>query len=84
MVVGVFGAKPTVDLGLVQDRELNLVGTLMYQKQDYETAIDLITAGKMHLDHLVTHRFNFDEYLAAYQTIEKSNGEYMKVLIELE
>ena len=34
VVVGVFGKKPEVDLGLVQDRELSLVGTLMYQKRD--------------------------------------------------
>lgn len=84
VIVGVFGKKPEIDLGLVQDRELNLVGTLMYQKPDYETAIDLITSGKMRLGHLVTHRFNFNEYLAAYHTIEESNGEYMKVMIELE
>jgi L-iditol 2-dehydrogenase len=84
VVVGVFGKKPEVDLGLVQDRELSLVGTLMYQKPDYEIAIDLITGGKMRLDNLVTYRFNFDEYLDAYHAIEKSNGEYMKVMIELE
>ncbi len=84
VIVGVFGKKPEVDLGLVQDRELNLVGTLMYQKPDYETAIDLITGGKMRLENLVTHRFNFNEYLEAYHTIEKSNGEYMKVMIELD
>ncbi|MBE0685987.1 MAG: alcohol dehydrogenase catalytic domain-containing protein, partial [Anaerolineaceae bacterium] len=30
IVVGVFGKMPVVDLGLVQDRELSLVGTLMY------------------------------------------------------
>jgi L-iditol 2-dehydrogenase len=32
VIVGVFGEKPTIDLGLVQDRELSLVGTLMYKK----------------------------------------------------
>ena len=44
VVVGVFGQKPPVDLGLVQDRELTLLGTLMYQKPDYERAIELVTA----------------------------------------
>ena len=34
VVVGVFGDKPRVDLGLVQDRELNLRGTLMYQRPE--------------------------------------------------
>jgi L-iditol 2-dehydrogenase len=84
VVVGVFGDKPVVDLGLVQDRELKLVGTLMYQDSDYEAAIDLVREGKMCLDELITHRFKFDQYLEAYQTIEESGGEYMKVMIELD
>ena len=83
VLVGVFGEKPTVDIGLVQDRELSLVGTLMYQKTDYEKAIELVAEGKMHLDALITHRFDFTDYLQAYHTIEQSNGQYMKVLIEL-
>jgi len=84
VVVGVFGKKPVVDLGLVQDRELKLVGTLMYQHSDYEIAIDLVRNGKMCLDALVTHRFKFDQYPDAYQAIEESDGEYMKVMIELD
>lgn len=84
VIVGVFGEKPTVDLGLVQDRELSLVGTLMYKKSDFEKGVELISIGKMCLDDLVTHRFKFDQYLDAYHTIEGSNGEYMKVMIDLE
>jgi len=84
VVVGVFGEKPVIDLGLVQDRELNLVGTLMYQKPDYEKAIELVAGGKIQLGNLITHRFKFEEYLDAYHTIEESNGHYMKVMIELD
>lgn len=84
VIVGVFGQKPVVNLGYVQDWELRLVGTAMYQKQDYERAIELVTSGKLCLDRLVTHRFAFDDYLEAYHTIEASNGEYMKVMIDLD
>ena len=83
VVVGVFGEKPVVDLGLLQDRELSLIGTLMYQKKDYERAIELVTNGKLHLDQMVTHRFPFEDYLHAYQAIESSDGKYMKVMIDL-
>ena len=83
VVVGVFGEKPVINLGYVQDRELNLIGTAMYQKTDFEGAIELVTSGKIHLDELLTHRFAFEDYLQAYHTIERSNGEYMKVMIEL-
>ncbi len=83
VVVGVFGKKPEVDLGLVQDRELSLVGTLMYQKKDYERAIELVASGKLCLDPMVTQRFDFKQYLQAYQAIEGSGGNYLKVMIDL-
>lgn len=83
IVVGVFGKKPVVDLGLVQDRELSLVGTLMYQKQDYERAIELAATGKLRLSPMITHRFAFRDYLDAYHTIEAAKGESMKVMIEV-
>jgi L-iditol 2-dehydrogenase len=84
VVVGVFGERPRVDLGLVQDRELTLTGTLMYQQVDYERAIALIASGKMHLETLITNRFAFDDYAAAYHAIEAAHGATMKVMIELD
>lgn len=84
VVVGVFGEKPIVDLGLVQDRELSLVGTLMYQKSDFENAVALVAERKIHLKNLITHRFPFDQYLDAYHAIEESEGKYMKVMVELD
>lgn len=84
VVVGVFGERPSIDLGLVQDRELNLVGTLMYQKPDYEKAIELISSGALNLDDMITHRFSFERYPEAYDMIEASGGDYLKMMIELD
>jgi L-iditol 2-dehydrogenase len=84
VVVGVFGEKARTDLGLVQDRELNLVGTLMYQKVDYEKAIELVSGGKMHLDELISARYPFRSYMDAYQAIEEAQGNILKVMIELD
>jgi L-iditol 2-dehydrogenase len=83
VVVGVFGQKPQVDLGLVQDRELSLVGTLMYQRSDYEKAIDLVDKGKLRLDVLITNHFPFKQYLEAYHAIEVARGNTMKVMIDI-
>jgi L-iditol 2-dehydrogenase len=59
VVVGVFSAAPQVDMGLVQDRELTVIGTLMYQKPDYERAIHLVAENRLALSGLITHRFPF-------------------------
>lgn len=84
VIVGVFGKKPVVDIGLVQDRELNLIGTLMYQRKDYEKAIELAASGKLHLDVLITDRFPFTSYLEAYKHIEEKKGQTLKVMIWLD
>ena len=83
VIVGVFAEKPAVDIGLVQDKELRLIGTLMYQEKDYWTAIDLIQADKVHIDPLISKHFAFHDYPKAYKYIEAYRDKTMKVLIDL-
>ena len=83
IVVGVFGEKPRLDLGLVQDRELNLRGTLMYQRDDYIRAVELIDSGQVKTQPLFSKHFPIDQYLAAYQFIEAQGDKTMKVFIDL-
>jgi L-iditol 2-dehydrogenase len=83
IVVGVFGSPASVDLGTVQDRELRLIGTLMYKEPDWKVAIDLIKAGKINLAPLITNRFAFADYVKAYQYIDANRERAMKVMIEL-
>jgi L-iditol 2-dehydrogenase len=82
VVVGVFGMKPAVDVGLIQDRELTLRGSLMYQKSDFVEAVRIIESEGLVLDPLITHRYPLEGYLEAYRQI-KSGNEHLKVLIEL-
>jgi threonine dehydrogenase-like Zn-dependent dehydrogenase len=83
IVVGVFGEKPRVDLGLVQDRELNLRGTLMYKREDYARAIELIASGQVITEPLMSIHFAFDDYLDAYHYIETEGERSMKVFIDV-
>ncbi len=84
IVVGVFGDKPTVDMGVVQDRELRLIGTLMYQAPDWHAAIDLVRAKKVNLEPLITDRYPFDRYLDAYKHIDANRERSMKVMISVD
>ncbi len=83
VVVGVFGEKPRVDMGLVQDRELNLHGTLMYQRPDYERAVELIDTGAIITDPLISKHFPVDDYLEAYRFIDTQRDKTMKVFIDV-
>ncbi len=83
VVVGVFGENPRVNVGWVQDRELTLRGTLMYKKEDYQQAVDLIASGQVQTDPLISEHFPFDRFLEAYQRIEQARDKVMKVFIDL-
>jgi L-iditol 2-dehydrogenase len=83
VVVGVFGERPRVDLGLVQDRELTVRGTLMYQSQDYRRAVELVGSGAVSTEPLMSKHFAFDHYNDAYRFIDEQRDKTMKVFIDV-
>ena len=83
IIVGVFGDKPHLDLATVQDRELNLRGTLMYQRPDYERAVELIASGGIITEPLVSKHFSLDDYIEAYRYIDQFGDKSMKVVIDV-
>ena len=83
VVVGVFAENPAINLGFVQDRELTLIGTLMYKHQDYQKAVELIAAGHIATEPLETNHFPFEKYLDAYKFIDAQRDKSMKVFIDL-
>lgn len=83
VVVGVFGQVPRVNLGLVQDRELTLRGTLMYRRDDYERAVALLNTGQIITASLEGPHFPLARYLEAYQHLDAAGAATMKVFIDL-
>jgi L-iditol 2-dehydrogenase len=81
VVVGVFGKNPTIDINLLQEKELRLIGIARYVIEDFETAIRLVENSQVKLAPLITHEFDIDDYLKAYEHIDTKGGETMKVMI---
>nr|WP_299382891.1 alcohol dehydrogenase catalytic domain-containing protein [Allomuricauda sp.] len=83
VAVAVYGDKPRVDVSLLGDRELSLIGTLMYKHSDYEEAVKYIESGEISTRPLITKNFPFESYLDAYKYIDKQGDETLKVIIDL-
>ena len=83
VVVGVFGDRPRVNIGLVQDRELAIVGTLMYQLRDFVKAVRLMKSGDVVTKPLETRHFPFDAYTEGYKFVDHQADQSMKVFIDL-
>lgn len=83
VAVAVYEDKPRVDMSIVGDRELKIVGTLMYKRDDYLRAVELIDSGEIVTGPLESKHFPFEEYLAAYRFIAEQGDRSMKVFIDL-
>ena len=83
VVVAVYDEKPRVDMEVVGDRELNIVGSLMYQYRDYEEAVQRIASGDIITAPLESAHFPFEEYEAAYRFVDDQGPKSLKVFIDL-
>ena len=83
VAVGVYGDHPRVNMGFVQDRELNLIGTLMYQYRDFVKAVRLMKTGEVATAPLDSRHFPFASYPEAYAFIDAQADKSMKVFIDL-
>ncbi|MDT5339953.1 MAG: hypothetical protein QOD90_5458 [Mycobacterium sp.] len=79
MIVGVAAGAVPVRLDLIQDRELALIGNLMYVREDYTAAIDLLASGVVPIDEIITARFGFEQSAQAFTA--SADPENVKVVV---
>ena len=68
---------------LLQRQEISMIGHMMYVREDYRIAIELLAGGKIRTEKTITKVFSFDEYEAAFKYIDANSDSVMKVLISL-
>jgi len=84
VIVGVVSDLPKVNMGFVQDHELTILGSAMYQTVDFNQAVELINDQKINLNSLITNYIDFENYADAYSIIDKDKDRVMKVIINME
>lgn len=48
----------------------------------YPSAVELVAAGKVHPQKLVSHRYSFEQAVEAFETVRNGGPGVLKVLIE--
>jgi threonine dehydrogenase-like Zn-dependent dehydrogenase len=79
LLYGGYHQPTTADLGPVVFKEVTLIGSNCYgvfgRRRDFELALDLIRAGRVRVERLVTHRFPFEQIAEAFRvSADKSQG----------
>lgn len=84
VAVGVYPEQPRVDMARVVEWELDLVGSMMYRREDWLQAVRWVDEGRMNVAPLVTHHYPFADYLAAYRWLDDHADQAMKVMIDVD
>jgi len=81
VIVGVYEEDVTVPMSLVQDRELEIVGTLMYTKEDFRDALSWLAQGSVNAVPMITRVFALLESNQAFAYIREQRGSAIKVML---
>jgi 2-desacetyl-2-hydroxyethyl bacteriochlorophyllide A dehydrogenase len=81
VVVGVAAGPTVVPLHVVQDREIRVLGSLMYVGEDVERAIELLASGAVAAEELVTATFPVERAAEAFAAA--ADPQQVKVLVSL-
>lgn len=81
MIVGVAAGATPVPLDLIQDRELALIGSLMYVRDDFTAARDMLASGAVPIDEIISAEFDLEHSAQAFAA--SADGENVKVLVTL-
>jgi (R,R)-butanediol dehydrogenase/meso-butanediol dehydrogenase/diacetyl reductase len=80
VIVAIHPDPRPVNLQRVFWRELTIIGARVYQRADYETAVDLLTRGVIPAEQLITRIEPIRNAAAAFAAL--SGGHAMKILID--
>ncbi len=83
VIVGVYEDDVVVKMGLVQDKEMNLIVTLKYDGEDYREAIRLV-GNQPIVTELITHRFPLQKVSDAFEYATSHPEDTIKVIIEVD
>ncbi|HTB96320.1 MAG TPA: alcohol dehydrogenase catalytic domain-containing protein [Terracidiphilus sp.] len=75
--LGVFKKPVAIDMQAINFKEIEILGSRVYERKDFETAIGL--AMKLPLERIVTHAYSLEDVGAAFEQFR--SGEVCKVLI---
>lgn len=81
VVVGIFGEPARVDLNRAFWRELRIRGARVYEREDFQRAIQIAGSGSLPLDSLISCVYPLERLQEAFEQLEQG-GRAMKVLIQ--
>ena len=82
VVIGVGKKNLDFNFTLIQKKELNIFGSRNALKKDFIELIDLVSAGTVNLDKIITNIYPLKDAPKAFAEFDRNAGTMLKVLID--
>ncbi|TDF98846.1 zinc-dependent alcohol dehydrogenase [Paenibacillus piri] len=82
VILGVVDNEVLLPVSLIQDRELELVGDLMFIRKDFEKSQELIVSGQVNVKRLQTKTFPLRQVKEAFEFIIHNKESALKVFLD--
>ena len=83
VLIGVGKKNLDFNFTLIQKKELNVYGSRNAMKKDFLELIDLVNAGGVPLDRIITNSYELDDAAAAFRDFANNPGDMLKVSIHI-
>ena len=82
IITGNYKEPVEFNVPLLQRQEISMLGHMMYVREDYKIAIDLLAGGKIAVKKTISKEFTFAEYEEAFKYADANPDSVMKLLIK--
>lgn len=83
VIVGVVEGDVSLPVHYIQDRELELLGDLMYTRKDFLQALELVQNKEVHLDPLKTKTYMLKDINEAFRYVLDNPADTLKVFLKI-
>ena len=83
IMTGNYKDSLTFEVPLIQRREINLLGHMMYVREDFQDAIRLLHEGKIDTRKIISQVYPFEQYKDALVFADENPAEVMKMIIKM-
>jgi L-iditol 2-dehydrogenase len=83
IITGNYKVPVEVEIPMIQRKEIDVLGHMMYIREDFKDAIKLLHEGKIKTDRLISQKYNFENYPKAFEFADEYPFEVMKIIVKI-
>ena len=83
VISGNYKEPVTFNVPMLQRREINLLGHMMYLRGEFDDALEQLSLGKIRTEGLITQEWTLDQYGEAFRFIDEHPEKVVKMVVRI-